>query len=306
VNLGRGSALTLTHTDGTMLMRSPFVPGVVGRNVNGTDVFRKAMTAPAGTFEAAAGVDGINRLYTARAVEDLPLIVLAGLSTDELYAHWFGEVYSIGAIVLLLALATVGLAAFAARELRQRARAERRLTMLATTDALTGISNRRRFDVMLDREWKRARRQGASIALLMIDVDNFKGFNDRNGHLAGDRALARIAACIAGMTREGTDIVARYGGEEIVVLLPNLALDEAMAAAERMRIAVAELDVAGEPALPTVSIGVASVRPSGIDTSASLVAAADRALYQAKRRGRNRVESGAVSAVDAASLTQAA
>ncbi len=273
-----------------MLMRSPFVATAIGRNFSGTDIFAKSTNDTAGTFEAAAGIDGIKRIYTFQMVEGLPLIVMAGLSTDDLFSRWRSEMFYIGAIVLVLALATVCLAAFAARELRRRARAERRLMLLATTDALTGLSNRRCFDTMLDKEWKRARRQGTSVALLMIDADHFKGYNDQNGHLAGDRALAAIAARIASMTREATDVVARYGGEEIAVLLPDLSLEEALAVAETMRAHVAELDAAGEAALPTVSIGVASRRPCGIDGPETLVAAADHALYQAKRRGRNRIE----------------
>lgn len=174
-------------------------------------------------------------------------------------------------------------------------------------DGLTGVANRRQFDLMLGREWRRAQRSGLPLSLLMIDVDFFKHYNDRYGHLAGDRCLKAVAAALAGGTRRASDMVARYGGEEFAVLLPDTPADDALLLAETMCAAVRELGVphAGSAALPvvTVSIGVATVRPSPVlatrrnALSAQLVDAADHALYRAKDGGRNRVEVAEAGAI---------
>ena len=160
----------------------------------------------------------------------------------------------------------------------------------ATIDALTGLHNRYWLDDMFDREIKRAERDGLSACLLMIDVDHFKDFNDRFGHLAGDRILLTVAECISKPLRPN-DLVARYGGEEFSVLLPETTAENALAIAERLRQRVSQAspgEVAGKVlSAVTVSIGVAEYQPGR--TLQSLLAAADEALYAAKRAGRNRV-----------------
>ncbi len=290
VNLDAGSALTLALSDGTMLARSPYIAGVIGKNFGGSAIHQQALLGKAGNFDALAGIDGLKRLYAFQRVEALPLLLMIGLSTDQVFSHWRGEALYFGAIILMLALATVSLAVFAARELRRRAEAERRLTTLATTDSLTGLFNRRSFDATIEKEWKRAKREGTPLALLMIDADHFKAYNDQHGHQAGDKALASIAACVIASSCEDTDLAARYGGEEFAVLLPNTTTDLAVRVGERIRASVAYQGTSDHLTLPTVSIGVASHCPGDMEESDSLVAAADRALYEAKRQGRNRVE----------------
>ncbi|MFN0186709.1 MAG: diguanylate cyclase [Aquabacterium sp.] len=167
------------------------------------------------------------------------------------------------------------------------------LTALATTDALTGLPNRRQFDAALQKEWFRAQREHASLALLMIDLDRFKALNDRHGHPAGDAVLARVAQAIAGELRRAGDMAARYGGEEFVAILPGTSAAGAREIAEHIRAAVARLDVsdiATGLAGVQVSIGGAACAPQPSRQPAELLKAADAALYRAKSAGRNRVD----------------
>jgi len=166
------------------------------------------------------------------------------------------------------------------------------LEELSYVDGLTGIANRRRFDERLDNEWRRSRRSGAPLALLMIDIDHFKHFNDHHGHLAGDDCLKSVAHLMAQELVRPGDVIFRYGGEEFTCLLPDTDLEGAMRVAERLRAAVAE----GHPGSGganggiTISIGAASHLPEASESASSLIDAADQALYRAKERGRNRVE----------------
>ncbi|KQN04763.1 hypothetical protein ASE85_07135 [Sphingobium sp. Leaf26] len=164
-----------------------------------------------------------------------------------------------------------------------------RLERLSHFDGLTGVANRRRFDEMLRRELARMRRQGGALALIMVDIDHFKLLNDHHGHLVGDARLQEVAATLAACARRGGDLVARYGGEEFAVLLPGADAVEAAEVAERMRAAV-EGRVLVSPApdgVVTVSIGLAQAGAG--EEAQALVDRADRALYDAKRGGRNRV-----------------
>lgn len=169
--------------------------------------------------------------------------------------------------------------------------ANHRLAEMAIRDQLTGLYNRRHFERTLAQEWARAHRLRRPIALVMVDIDHFKALNDSVGHVAGDEALRAVAAVIAQCARRAGDIAARFGGEEFVVLLPGAHDDYLYDLAEEIRGAVEALDLR-HPATPlqrvTVSVGVASV-PAPVSLEATLVAAADRALYRAKAAGRNGV-----------------
>lgn len=168
--------------------------------------------------------------------------------------------------------------------------ANRRLEQLARVDALTRIANRRAFDEALAREVHRAGRAAAPVALILCDIDRFKSFNDHYGHLAGDACLRRVAGAIGGLFARGADVTARFGGEEFAVLLPGTGLGDAMRMAESMRARIRRLELPPAPAAClTVSAGVASLVPTGARDMRQLLRAADRALYRAKRAGRDRV-----------------
>lgn len=160
-------------------------------------------------------------------------------------------------------------------------------------DGLTGIANRRHFDVALERELRRAARAKAPLALLLIDIDSFKPYNDHFGHLQGDSCLSTVAQELAGLLKRPGDMAARYGGEEFVALLPETTLAQARGLAEAIRTHVASLKMPAAPSAAhpcvTLSIGVAAFDPLLVNEPAALVDAADKALYDAKRGGRNRV-----------------
>jgi diguanylate cyclase (GGDEF)-like protein len=171
--------------------------------------------------------------------------------------------------------------------------ANRKLERLSMCDALTGIANRRQFDVRLAETWARQGRIGAPLALLLADVDCFKALNDSAGHLRGDECLRLLARICERFAVHEHDLVARFGGEEFVLLLPGRTLDAAIMQGEALRRAVAEAALA-HPASPlaphvTISVGVAALVPSAEASAEQLVAAADRAMYDAKTGGRDRV-----------------
>lgn len=171
--------------------------------------------------------------------------------------------------------------------------ANARLEALSETDALTGLANRRCFDRRLREEWERAARHQLPLALLMIDVDHFKLYNDRHGHQAGDDCLRRIAAAIAGCAARRSDLAARYGGEEFVVLLPHSSAEDARQLAQRCAAAVDALaDAHGASPVAdhvTLSIGLAMARTDPGADPTTLLRDADDALYEAKQTGRHRV-----------------
>lgn len=177
------------------------------------------------------------------------------------------------------------------RDMTDEKMAQIALEQLATRDGLTGLANRRCFDDTLHAEWARALRQKQPLSLLMVDVDNFKAYNDANGHLGGDECLKRIASAVASEMR-ANDLVARYGGEEFAVILPNQSLKGAAIVAERIRCRVERLQVPNPHAAAghvTVSIGAATAIASPDTTPSQLVGIADAALYRAKHMGRNRI-----------------
>jgi diguanylate cyclase (GGDEF)-like protein len=161
------------------------------------------------------------------------------------------------------------------------------------SDGLTGIANRRHFDVAMEKEMRRAKRSSSPLSLLMIDIDSFKAYNDHYGHQQGDDTLIKVAHALAGMLHRPADLIARYGGEEFAVILPDMTAEHSLHLAEKMRERIAAM------ALPhakaeltghvTVSIGLATHALDNPNDIAVLLGEADRALYMAKNAGRNRV-----------------
>ena len=191
----------------------------------------------------------------------------------------------------------LGYAAANALQRSQRAQYAQSLDMrqLLSTDSMTGIANRRRFDMALEREWRRCRRAGTPMSLLMIDVDHFKAYNDHCGHPQGDACLRQLAQLLVDTVGRPGDIVARYGGEEFVVLLPDVGAAGALAVANKLAAALRHADIfhPRSPAGPrmTISIGAATAKNLSGEP-ASLVEFADRLLYAAKGAGRNQVSVG--------------
>ncbi|MCP3405169.1 diguanylate cyclase [Bradyrhizobium sp. CCGB01] len=284
LNLDPDDTITVLKRDRTIMMRRPFDLDVIGKNL-GTQQSWKADNLKAGGSYAGQGpVDTTPRLYV-RSTGPGPLFVVAGKPLAAVFELWQKEAYRIGAVVLALILFMLASTLVLAREIRRRAEAERKLEEMATTDALTGLKNRRKFDQLIDIEWRRAIRQKTPVALLMIDADHFKAYNDTFGHQAGDQVLVGIAICISDSVSRAGDCAARYGGEEFAVLLPNTSAAEALNVAETIRGKVQGWS--DDQATSTVSCGIASLVPTtGMDWPI-LVEAADKALYAAKAGGRN-------------------
>jgi len=239
------------------------------------------------------------RVTRGRTVTQLWLLIAALASLlDVTVTLAAGARYSLGWYVarmnsLFCASAVLGAFIFGYYRLQIRlATANGRLAEMADTDALTGIGNRRSFDRRLNDEWIRAARSGQSLGLLLIDIDHFKAYNDNYGHQAGDACLQRVAQALRTSLRRPGDYAARYGGEELVVIIPDAGREGTLHVAETARHAIESLGIehrGSSHGRVTASIGIAVMSADRKRPVADLVAAADAALYAAKGAGRNRV-----------------
>jgi diguanylate cyclase (GGDEF)-like protein len=292
VALGEGSVISLFRTDGTLIVRNVVNDDKIGADWSHASVFGQIGGRIHGTFMTNRSVDGVPRLYAFHRVGDLPLLVVVGLSTDQVLSPWWRKVVVLSATFIVMAGSVLLLVWLLDGELRRRAEAERAAAELARTDGLTKLANRRSFEEALEAEWGRAAREARPLSLLMIDADHFKRFNDTYGHQAGDRVLMSLAEVIAKSTRRPADLAARYGGEEFAVLLPNTDAQGAHRIAAFIRDDLHDLGIEHDTSghkIVTVSIGIATATPrSGISAS-SLVRDADAALYRAKGQGRDTV-----------------
>ncbi|MCY7337022.1 MAG: PleD family two-component system response regulator [Chamaesiphon sp.] len=178
-------------------------------------------------------------------------------------------------------------------QLNELQQANQNLKLLANLDSLTQLSNRRGFDDYIQKEWDRMQRIKAPLSLIMCDVDFFKNYNDRYLHPNGDKCLIKVAVAMRKTVRRSGDLVARYGGEEFAIVLPNTNVLGATSVAENVRTAIKNLQIAHEDSsvcpYVTISVGVSTIIPSQSNDFQALIHAADRALYQAKSQGRDRV-----------------
>ncbi|RDK04079.1 sensor domain-containing diguanylate cyclase [Paraburkholderia lacunae] len=307
MNLGASGSMALMLADGTMLMRRPYDPKIIGRNLTGTANYTRFTQQPSGEFFGTAAIDGVERWYAFRHIDVYPLILDVALSTQDIYVEWRHRAWIIGTLIAALDATIIAMAVLFSQQLRRRLAAEAELRELARTDGLTGLNNRREFEEHIEEEWLRAQRCAWPLSMLLIDVDSFKGFNDLYGHSAGDEALIGVARCIAQNVRRPGDTAARYGGEEFAVLLPDTDEFGAERIAEQIRAAVQALQlrhVASSHHVLTISIGIASTKGHTFATSRSLIDAADEALYEAKDAGRNRVMRYPAARADSSTLVE--
>ncbi|MBI5262485.1 MAG: diguanylate cyclase [Bradyrhizobium sp.] len=284
LNLDPEDTITVLRRDRTVIMRRPFDLDIIGKNLGERPNWNPANLKEGGSYAGQGPVDPTPRLFV-RTASTNPLFVVVGKPLSAVLNLWHKEAIRIGAIVLALTLSVLASTIILAREINRRAEAEEKLTEMATTDALTGLKNRRKFDEVIDAEWRRALRHKSPISLLMIDADHFKAYNDTFGHQAGDQLLVGIAICISDSVQRAGDCAARYGGEEFAVLLPSTSEGDALKVAETIRLKV--LSWSDERTRSTVSTGIASVTPEAGMEWSILVTAADKALYAAKAGGRN-------------------
>lgn len=260
------------------------------------------------------GVDGLDLVRGYRALDtllDTPIIVLSSREDARVKSQAFAAGANDYIVKLPDAIELIARIRYHARAymaLKQRDEANRALRLsqqqlqetnlalqqLMKSDGLTGLSNRRHFDEFLETEWLRGRRLRSELSLLLIDVDQFKLYNDHYGHVKGDDTLCAVAGALSEVRRRATDLAARYGGEEFALVLPETSLGGARLLAEKLRLAVEALAIPHqtlpEGSVVTVSVGVATLVPSDAYEPVELVERADRALYMAKNNGRNRVE----------------
>jgi diguanylate cyclase (GGDEF)-like protein len=285
IGLGKEGAINLYLRDGTRLTRYPYLEADVGVNIAGSQTFDRFTREGSGTFVETSVRDGVRRLYTFARVGDLPLILNVALSVDEIEAEWRGRTLIIGSVVLVLCGLTVVLSLLFGRELRRRAAMQAELSRLSLTDTLTGLANRRRFEETFARAREVAQRTGMPLSLLVVDADHFKRVNDRYGHTVGDAVLQGLAGCLTASVHRPEDLVARVGGEEFVLLLPDTGREGAMRVADKVHREVATLAPTGLGAgSVTVSIGLATGASASCE---DLYREADEALYVAKAHGRN-------------------
>ncbi|GAB7529294.1 diguanylate cyclase [Pseudomonas sp. 3A(2025)] len=305
LNVDTQGVIFIARYNGELLARRPTIDGLMTTNISKGEIFSKYLPArPNGIVFVTSVIDHIERLYAYRSVHGLPLVIAAGLSSTSVYAPWWGYVVRSFMITGLMIAALLILGYLIWRQIQQLLTAQGKLSaahheleQIAHTDGLTGIANRRRFDTALAQAWARSQLRSMSLGIILLDIDWFKQYNDRYGHLQGDECLKRVAALIRDqLTLPGVQhqsyLAARYGGEEFVVLLPDTDLDVATGVAERIRAAIAadRLEHAASPfGTVTISAGVVSTRSTAAETPADLLARADSFLYEAKRQGRNRV-----------------
>lgn len=328
IDIGEQGAISLSTPGGQLLVRHPFREQDLGRDFSQSPNFlRHYAGAMSGTASFRSGLDGTERIYAFLRSERYPLVTTVALGRDEALSSWQRQAQLTLAVVLglFLAIALIGWRLTAAMRLRSRAecslvsareellQANRRLEVLAAQDQLTGLANRRRFDEVLEREARRAVREGTPLSLLLIDLDHFKGYNDAYGHVAGDACLQTVCRTLAQAVQRPGDMAARYGGEELAVVLPNTDQAGGLQVAERLRARIEGLGLEHRSSRfgqVTASIGVATAQcgeagaTQGATQSATqgtthgstqgaavaLVEAADRALYRAKAAGRNCVQ----------------
>lgn len=304
IHVGEG-AILLTVAD-RMVVRHPSLQDEIGKPLPLMPARALRDGRRSGTAETRSPLDGVERLYSFEEAHNYPLLVSVAAGRSQVLHNWrtSSVLQTVWVVFLCLLLERAG--SHTQRAIRQRLQAEaglrdirdaltranERLARLARIDDLTRLPNRRYFDRRLRRLFRQALREGSPLAVVMVDVDEFKKYNDHYGHVEGDECLRRVAAALRASVKRPEDFVARYGGEEMALLLPQTDALGATLLAEAARVAVAAMDIPHAAVVTgkvTISLGVAAWIPGPQQTEQDLLKAADAALYDAKREGRNRV-----------------
>jgi len=309
IQIGQAGTIILASENGTILARSPYSDKLIGKSIRNTEFFNAYLSlGPVGTAFVKSSLDGVTRLDSYHRLKDYPVFMSAAMSKSDILSEWRNDsLLHLAAVIFIVLVAGIfGLGLIRQIGLRNKAEDEamrardaleklnRTLERLAMQDGLTGLANRRQFDLTLNDEFSRAFRHASTLALILMDVDCFKQYNDIYGHPAGDACLRAISDTIRDVTAQRPgDLAARYGGEEIAILLPNTDVAGAVAVAERIRHAVHNLEIehtGTQAGFVTLSAGVDALDPTEVPGEpTALIQAADKALYAAKSSGRNRV-----------------
>jgi diguanylate cyclase (GGDEF)-like protein len=304
-DVGHDGAIALSLSN-QLLVRKPFIETDLGRRLAPTALQALFASRRSGMAEARSALDGVWRIISFEHTRNYPILVTVAVGEDEALRDWRTTSLFQTALVLTLCAVVAAAGTYVIRSMRLRVEAEaglrrardalatanERLAHLAQYDGLTGLPNRRYFDKRLARAFRQAQRERRCLAVVMVDVDEFKKYNDLYGHVEGDHCLRRVAQALQSALKRPEDMVARYGGEEMVLLLPETGADGAALVAEAARSAVADLRIpyaATSIGHVSISLGVASRIPGQGESPSDLLKAADTALYQAKTHGRNQV-----------------
>ncbi|NEX64617.1 sensor domain-containing diguanylate cyclase [Noviherbaspirillum galbum] len=292
-----GPTITVFNRNGDVVARHPDIREHIGKNYGNGPLFREQLPkANSGVYDSVSILDGKTRLAAYRAIPEYDLVIFAGVDEAVAYKVWRTRTERSMALVAFALLVIAGALFFSFRSIRRQHMLElknRELDLLTNIDGLTGLANRRRFDDVLHRDWAQHARTGSPLSLLMIDIDRFKSYNDYNGHQAGDECLRQVGRALQSTLQRESDLIARYGGEEFVAVL-HCDDKGAEVVARKMQLAVAALALphAGSDigTVVTMSIGIAMANGAGMSDCEACIEAADKALYLAKERGRNRIE----------------
>lgn len=310
--LGRKDLLVLMLADSTVLYARPMPESYTGRDLSSSPLFQEMLVkSDRGSGEWNAVIDGQTRIFGFVRSNRYPLVVAAGYDKATLQESWLRSKLLDGILNLLFLLTIILSGAVVLRQVRINIRNQTELTHLrdeltsinhtlqamAMIDGLTGLANRRQFDIFLRDSLQRSTRSGKPVSLIMLDIDFFKQYNDTYGHVAGDKCLESVSGALRGLSLRGTDMVSRYGGEEFALILPETAASDALSIAWRAVEAVRAQRLPHlTSTLPaqtvTISAGCATMTGSGSDADVQrLKQWADAALYAAKRTGRDQAVS---------------
>ena len=295
----------LALDNGELLARRPTLTALMTTNLSKGEIFSRYLThSDSGTAVIKSVVDGVERIYAYQRVNGLPIVAAAGISYQYVFAPWWSYALRSLALIVVMISMLVFLGVLLYRQIQQLLVAERELNItrnelqvIALTDSLTSLANRRCFDKALQKEWGRANRNHSSVAVILLDIDLFKQFNDHYGHLAGDDCLIQVAKLINRDVSRASDLAARYGGEEFVILLPETDLAGALIVAEKVRSSIAQalIEHSASPfGIVTISAGVVATNTLEMNSFKEFLAEADRLLYCAKSKGRNSISGGPI------------
>lgn len=306
VDVGKNGIINLTSSSGNIIVRKPFRDSDIGLNISRGEVF--TLLTPntnSGTSITKSVIDEVERVVSFRRAAGYPLIIIAAFDKSEILTDWWSEsiVSIVTSIILVVVLAFIGFRLVrlmsqqveAQEELQASEKryidANKKLGLMALEDGLTGLANRRQFDFFIENEITRMKRKLDKTALIMIDVDLFKNYNDRYGHVQGDECLKIVSAIIQKHVNRIGELAARYGGEEFAIVLPNTDYVGAFLLAEKIRLNLENDKIQHEKSplgIVTISVGIGALSGSDADTPEKLINIADKALYIAKSNGRNR------------------
>lgn len=297
-NMDDKGAIFLAMTDGTILARRPFTDDAIGKSLAKGGVFTDYLSkSTSGTAMVTSIIDNVTRLYGYRQLGKYPLVVAAAISEESLLQEWKANFFKAVIIIVSAVIANVLFGVLLVQQIRFGLQAEARMRVaqnslekLALQDSMTGLSNRRHFERVLNIEFRRSGRKKIPLSLIMLDIDFFKSFNDAYGHFAGDQCIVAVADALRACLNRAGDLAVRYGGEEMAIFLPDNDEAGTLALAEKIRLTILARQIphADNPlGIVTVSLGCYTCVPGEDNTIETLIQRADAALYLAKKAGRN-------------------